>query len=102
MHTRCHARDPSRPQAVVVDRVLALRGQIAKRPSLWHRSAMGSRPSTEPQRYLSCPKCNAVAAKAETLGRAIVYMRCGGCGETWTIAERRKISRENTRAARFR
>jgi tRNA(Ile2) C34 agmatinyltransferase TiaS len=62
---------------------------------------MGSRPSTEPQRYLSCPKCNAVAAQAESLGRTIVYMRCAGCGETWTIAERRKTSRENTRTPRF-
>ena len=62
---------------------------------------MESRPSTEPQRFLSCPKCNAVAANAESLGRTLVYMRCGGCGETWTIPERRKATRENTRRARF-
>jgi tRNA(Ile2) C34 agmatinyltransferase TiaS len=63
---------------------------------------MESRPhSSEPQRFLSCPKCNAVSAKAETLGRTLVYLRCAACGETWTIAERRKATRENNRTARF-
>jgi phage FluMu protein Com len=56
---------------------------------------------SEPQRFLSCPKCNAVAAKAETLGRTLVYVKCGACGETWTIAERRHATRENKRTARF-
>jgi tRNA(Ile2) C34 agmatinyltransferase TiaS len=57
--------------------------------------------SNESERFVSCPKCNAVAARAETLGRTIVYMRCAGCGETWTIPERRKVSRDNDRGARF-
>jgi transcription elongation factor Elf1 len=52
-------------------------------------------------RFLSCPKCNAVAARADTLGRSVVYLVCGACGETWTIAERRKTSRIDNRAARF-
>jgi predicted Zn finger-like uncharacterized protein len=57
--------------------------------------------SAEPQRFLSCPKCNAVAAKAESLGRTLVYVRCSACGETWTIAERRKAARAIDRSARF-
>jgi transcription elongation factor Elf1 len=57
--------------------------------------------SNVPERFLSCPKCNAVSAKAETLGRTIVYVRCGACGETWTIPERRKGTRENSRTPRF-
>jgi predicted Zn finger-like uncharacterized protein len=57
--------------------------------------------STEPGRFLSCPRCNAVSAKAESLGRTVVYVRCGACGETWTIPERRKTVRQNNRAARF-
>jgi predicted Zn finger-like uncharacterized protein len=56
--------------------------------------------STEPERFLNCPKCNAVAAKAETLGRRVVYVRCGACGETWTIPERRKVSRPSNRTTR--
>jgi hypothetical protein len=55
----------------------------------------------EPERFLSCPQCNAVGAKAEKLGRTVVYLRCGACGEAWAIAERRKATRENNRAARF-
>jgi transcription elongation factor Elf1 len=55
----------------------------------------------EPERFLSCPKCNAVSAKAETLGRTLVYVRCSACGETWTIAERRKAARAKDRSARF-
>ncbi len=75
---------------------------IAKRKSLWHLVTMESlRPSHEPQRFLSCPKCNAVSAKAETLGRTIVYIRCAACGERWTITERRTSSRANNRAARY-
>jgi phage FluMu protein Com len=64
---------------------------------------MAHRPhtTTEAERFLHCAKCNAVAARAETLGRAVVYVRCAACGETWTIAERRKMSRQNSRAARF-
>jgi len=57
--------------------------------------------SAESGRFLSCPRCNAVAAKAETLGRTVVYVRCGACGETWTIPERRKNVRQSNRAARF-
>jgi phage FluMu protein Com len=57
--------------------------------------------SREPERFLSCPKCNAVAAKAETLGRTLVYVRCSACGETWTIAERRKATPGRDRSARF-
>jgi transcription elongation factor Elf1 len=52
-------------------------------------------------RFLSCPKCNAVAARADSLGRSIVYLVCGACGETWTIAERRKTTRADNRTARF-
>ena len=64
---------------------------------------MQNRPdiSTEAERFLNCPKCNAVGAKAETLGRTIVYVRCRACGEVWSIPERRKVSRQNDRAARF-
>ena len=64
---------------------------------------MAHRPhtTTEAERFLHCAKCNAVAARAETLGRAVVYVRCDACGETWTIAERRTMSRQNSRAARF-
>jgi phage FluMu protein Com len=57
--------------------------------------------TTEAERFLHCAKCNAVAARAERLGRAVVYVRCGACGEAWTIAERRNTSRQNSRAARF-
>jgi len=57
--------------------------------------------STEPERFLSCPRCNAVSAKADSLGRTVVYVRCGACGETWTIPERRKTVRQSNRAARF-
>jgi hypothetical protein len=55
----------------------------------------------EPERFLSCPKCNAVGARAEKFGRSVVYVRCGACGETWTIAERRKTARQTDRTARF-
>lgn len=58
-------------------------------------------PPNDPARFLCCPRCNAVSAKAETLGRTLVYVRCGACGEVWSIPERRKATRENTRAARF-
>lgn len=75
-----------------------------QRPRLWHgTNAVGNRPDTssEPERFLYCPKCNAVAAKTESLGRSVVYVRCGACGETWTIPERRKVSRQGNRSARF-
>ena len=64
---------------------------------------MDKRPtdSGEPGRFLSCPRCNAVSAKAESLGRTVVYVRCEACGETWTIPERRKTVRQSNRAARF-
>lgn len=64
---------------------------------------MENRPqiSSDTERFLYCPKCNALAAKAETLGRAVVYVRCGACGERWSIPERRKVSRQGNRAARF-
>jgi len=42
-----------------------------------------------------------VSAKADSLGRTVVYVRCAACGETWTIPERRKTVRQNNRAARF-
>jgi transcription elongation factor Elf1 len=57
--------------------------------------------SAEAKRFLYCPTCNAVAAKAETVGRTVVYLRCGACGEAWSIVERRKVSRQHTRAPRF-
>jgi uncharacterized C2H2 Zn-finger protein len=57
--------------------------------------------SADTERFLFCPKCNAVAAKADTLGRTVVYLRCEACGETWSIVERRRVSREHTRAPRF-
>jgi hypothetical protein len=57
--------------------------------------------STEPERFLYCPKCNAIGAKAERLGRAVVYVRCGACAERWSIPERRKMARRNSRSARF-
>ncbi len=60
-----------------------------------------SHPAGEPERFLNCPTCNAVAAKEETLGRSVVYMRCSACGERWTISERRKSGREPGRAPRF-
>jgi len=55
----------------------------------------------EPDRFVQCPRCNAVSARIDTLGRTVVYVRCGACGERWTIAERRKSPRENDRSARF-
>lgn len=58
-------------------------------------------PAGEPERFLNCPTCNAVAAKEETLGRTVVYVICGACGERWTISERRKSGREPGRAPRF-
>jgi hypothetical protein len=42
-----------------------------------------------------------VSAKADSLGRTVVYVRCIACGETWTIPERRKTVRQNNRSARF-
>ena len=53
------------------------------------------------ERFLNCPKCNAVAARTETLGRSVVYVRCGACGEAWTINERRTVPRKNVRAPGF-
>ena len=64
---------------------------------------MATRPqmATEADRFLQCAKCKATAAKAERLGRAVVYVRCGACGEAWSIAERRKTTRRSGRVARF-
>ena len=62
---------------------------------------MDNRIDREAARFLTCPKCNAVDAKADTLGRSVVYVRCGACGETWTIPERRKVTRQSNRGARF-
>jgi predicted Zn finger-like uncharacterized protein len=59
---------------------------------------------TEPpdaERFLRCPKCQAVAATADSLGRSVVYIRCTACGETWTIPERRKTPRTTDRKPRF-
>jgi tRNA(Ile2) C34 agmatinyltransferase TiaS len=53
------------------------------------------------ERFLRCPKCQAVAATADTLGRSVVYIRCTACGETWTIPERRKAPRDTDRKPRF-
>ena len=55
---------------------------------------------TDAERFLRCPKCQAVSAKADILGRTVVYVRCTACGETWTIAERRNTPRESDRSAR--
>jgi predicted Zn finger-like uncharacterized protein len=62
-----------------------------------------NRPSDggEPDRFLQCPRCNAVSVRTESLGRSVVYVRCIACGEVWTIAERRKSVRENDRSARY-
>jgi len=65
------------------------------------RVASDHRPNGEPERFLNCPTCHAVAAREETLGRTVVYMRCGACGERWAISERRKTGREPGRAPRF-
>jgi hypothetical protein len=69
-------------------------------PPLWHREIVGHE-QPDADRFLRCPKCQAVSAKADTLGRTVVYVRCTACGETWTISERRKTPRESDRSARF-
>ena len=53
--------------------------------------------STEAERFLKCPKCDAIAGKTEALGRTVVYLQCAACGEKWSIPERR----HSDRAARF-
>ncbi len=40
-----------------------------------------------------CPKCDAKAAKAATLTKRFVYLRCQDCGEVWVIPERREFPR---------
>lgn len=73
---------------------------MAYAPGLWQgRAAVKKGPdsSTEFERFLNCPKCNAVAGKTDALGRTVVYLRCAACGEKWSIPERR----HSDRAARF-
>jgi len=53
------------------------------------------------ERFLRCPKCQAVAATADSLGRSVVYIKCTACGEKWTIPERRKTPRTTDRNPRF-
>ena len=67
---------------------------------LWHCGPRVKNP-LEGERFLRCPKCQAVAATADTLGRSVVYVRCTACGETWTISERRKTPRTTERKPRF-
>jgi DNA-directed RNA polymerase subunit RPC12/RpoP len=57
--------------------------------------------SLDAERFLRCPKCQAVAATADTLGRSVVYVRCTACGEKWVIPERRKAARTDDRNPRF-
>lgn len=63
--------------------------------------ANDTRPAPGPERFLHCPACHAVAAREDTLGRTVVYMRCAACGETWTIPERRRGGRDAARTPRF-
>lgn len=55
---------------------------------------MGDSPSTgKPEGAQNCPKCPAHSVKAATLTERFVYLRCGACGEVWSIPERRRTPR---------
>ncbi len=48
-----------------------------------------------------CPKCGETAVAPTMLTHHFVSLRCSCCAEVWVILERRKVPRENTRAAQF-
>ena len=83
--------------------IFVIAAMVGKPSSFVYRDCVPTRPqaNSEAERFLRCAKCSATAAKAERLGRAVVYVRCTACGEGWSFPERRKVSRPNSRAARF-
>lgn len=52
-----------------------------------------SRSTGKPEGAQHCPKCPADSVKAATLTARFVYLRCGACGEVWSIPERRRTPR---------
>ena len=41
----------------------------------------------------SCVRCSAPHPKAVSMSSVAVYLRCGSCGEVWSIPQRRKLTR---------
>jgi hypothetical protein len=50
----------------------------------------GSAPTAGKQ---SCVRCSAPNPKAVSMSSVAVYLRCGSCGEVWSIPQRRKQTR---------
>jgi ribosomal protein L37AE/L43A len=49
----------------------------------------------------TCPSCGDVRAISRSLTGQTVYLQCGSCQHTWSIAERRRATRAEDYRKRF-
>ncbi len=67
---------------------------VSQMSEVFHDGRVDARRTITPARnHESCARCNGPRVQGVMMTRLVVYLRCEGCGEVWSIPQRRKAPR---------